>query len=107
MEECVMPSSSSKRAEVKKPDELQLTESQLSRLSKLTNLDAKTIGKGTVAQVAERLKWLVDPHLFWFERICGRVVKRDPITGIDYPVPYATVHIQDTDCSFLGLFPID
>src|SRR5579859_3778670 len=101
MEECIMPNSSSNRAEAKNPDKVQLTESQLTRLSKLTKLDAKTIGTGTVTQIAERLKWIVDPQLFLFERICGRVVKHDPNTGIDYPVPYATVHVQDTDCSFL------
>ena len=26
---------------------------------------------------------------------------------MDYPVPYATVHVEDTDCSFLGLFPVE
>src|SRR5262249_8259797 len=32
--------------------------------------------------------------------------KKDPVTGIEYPVPYATVHVEDTDCSLLGYFPL-
>ncbi|HVO42951.1 MAG TPA: hypothetical protein VMT34_10020, partial [Aggregatilineales bacterium] len=89
------------------PDQIQLSATQISRLSEVTGISVEEIGKGTVAEVAERLHWRVDPSLFLFHRICGQVVKTDPMTGIDYPVPFATVHVEDTDCSFLGLFPVE
>ena len=40
-----------------------------------------------------------------FRKVCGEVVKTDPVTGIDYPVPFATVNVEDTDSSLLGFFP--
>ena len=43
----------------------------------------------------------------FFRRICGRVVKLDRLTGDELPVPFATVHVEDTDCSFLGFFPVE
>jgi hypothetical protein len=42
-------------------------------------------------------------ELFHFRRVCGRVVKTDPVTGVDHP--FATVHVEDTDCNFFGLVP--
>lgn len=89
------------------PDQARLTAIQATRLSKLTNIDAKRFQGLTVGEAAERFKWEILPEFFFFERICGRVVKTDPNTGIDYPVPRATVHVEDTDCSFLGFFPVE
>lgn len=89
------------------PDRLPLTGMQAERLSKLTRVDAAKVRGRTVADLSEELKWHVEPHFFLYRRICGRVVKTDPATGIDRPVPRATVHVEDTDCSFLGLFPVE
>ncbi len=59
----------------------------------------------TVAEITDKFKWKIDPELLFFRKICGRVVKKDPVTGVEYPVPFATVHVQDTDCSLLWYSP--
>lgn len=87
------------------PDRRPITPIQAKRLVSLTGVSEKEIVGKTIAELAEKLKWQIDPELFLFRRICGRVVKKDPVTGVEYPVPFATVHVEDTDCSFIGLFP--
>lgn len=87
------------------PDQLKITAIQSERLSALSGVDAREIEGRTVAELSEKLRWRIDPELFLFRRICGRVVKRDPATGAEQPVAYATVHVEDTDCSLLGYFP--
>ncbi len=89
------------------PDQIKLGAAQASRLSKMTGFPAHELQGKTVADLSDSLKWKIPPDLFLFKRVCGRVVKADPATGVDYPVPFATVHIMDTDCSFLGLFPAE
>jgi hypothetical protein len=89
------------------PDRRPLTELQAKRLAALTDVNAKEIVGKNVAEISEKFKWRIDPEFLFFRRICGRVVKKDPVTGIEYPVPSATVHVEDTDCSFLGLFPVE
>jgi hypothetical protein len=84
-----------------------LTGLQANRLSSLTGLKADVLKGQTIAQLSEKLKWQIDLELLLFRRICGQVVRTDPVTGIDYPVPFATVHVEDTDCSFLGFFPVE
>jgi hypothetical protein len=59
----------------------------------------------SVADISDKLRWQIDPELLLFRRVCGKVVKKDPVTGTEYPVPFATVHVEDTDCSLLGYFP--
>lgn len=86
------------------PDRLPLGEIGAARLAKLAGLDAKELVKRPVAELAERLRFKVDPALFLFRRVCGRVVKRDA-NGQLLPVPFATVHVEDTDCGLLGWFP--
>jgi hypothetical protein len=88
------------------PDRRPITGLQAHRLSKLTGVSAKEVSGLTVAELNDKFRWRIDPGLFLFRRICGRVVKKDPVTGAEYPVPFATVHVEDTDCSFLGFFPI-
>jgi len=88
------------------PDRQPLTAFQADRLAKLTGLNAKELVRKPIAELAEKFRWRIDPQLFLFRRICGRVIKRDPITGAEYPVPFATVHVEDTDCGLLGYFPI-
>ncbi|MGQ0443877.1 MAG: hypothetical protein ACT4O2_01805 [Beijerinckiaceae bacterium] len=59
----------------------------------------------SIADISDKFRWRIDPEILLFNRICGRVVKT--VGGVDYPVPFATVHVEDTDCSFLGLFPAE
>ena len=87
------------------PDERKLTSLQTKRLSAMTGVSAKELTGVTVAELSDRFKWRIDPNLLFFRRICGRVVKKDPNTGIEYPVPFATVTVEDTDCSLIGYFP--
>ncbi len=89
------------------PDKIKLGPMQAQRLAQMANLPAKELQGKTIADLAENLKWKIPPNLILFRQVCGKVVKTDPATGVDYPVPYATVHIMDTDCSFLGLFPVE
>src|SRR5689334_22525046 len=87
------------------PDRPPLNPLQAARLSAVTGLDAKTLTGLAPADIAEKFKWQIDPELLLFRRICGKVVKK--VNGVEYPVPFATVHVEDTDCSFLGFFPVE
>jgi hypothetical protein len=82
-----------------------LTERQAQRLASVSGVDAGKLVGRTVTEIGESFRFQIDPMLLFFRRICGKVVKTDPATGIQYPVPYATVHVEDTDCSLLGYFP--
>jgi len=87
------------------PEQRKLTKIQANRLAGLANVKASELEGLTLAHAADLLKWKVDPNLFFFRKICGRVVKKDPVTGIEYPVPFATVYVEDTDCNFISYFP--
>jgi hypothetical protein len=87
------------------PDKIKLNRIQAKRLADLTSVDVKEIQGQNIAQLSESLKWRIDPNYFLFERVCGQVVRWDPVSGQYQPVPFATVHIMDTDCDFLGYFP--
>src|SRR5512133_2704640 len=39
------------------------------------------------------------------QTVCGRVIKRDPVTGAECPVPGATVTVLDVDLNFLWYYP--
>ena len=93
-------------AAVVPPDKVALTSIQMQRLSGLTGVSAAEL-KGSVADLAQRFQWRIDPRWFLFERVCGQVVRTDPATGMSLPVPFATVHVMDTDCDFLGYFPFE
>ena len=88
-----------------RPDQVKLSALQAERLAAMTGLVAKELQDHSVIDLADKFRFRLDPELLFFRRVCGRVVKEDPVTGISYPVPYATVHVEDTDCSFLGYFP--
>ena len=88
------------------PERQKLTSMQTQRLASLANVDAAELEGLTIAQASERLKWIIDPQWFWFREICGKVVRNDPISGVDYPVPFATVNVQDTECDLLTYFPL-
>ena len=76
------------------PDEYPLTKIQAERLSSITGLPAKDLAGVRPIDLTDRLKWLIDPFLLGYRRICGRVVKKDPVTGVLHPVPNATVHLS-------------
>src|SRR5271167_1529831 len=87
------------------PDERPVGALQAARLSGLTGLAASEFEGHTIPALAERLRWVVDPGLWLFRRVCGRVVKTDPATGDELPVPNATVDVFDTVCDYWGFFP--
>ena len=87
------------------PDRRQLTELQAFRLGALSGIEPKELAGVVHADLSEKFKWRIDPELLFMRRVCGQVVKRDASTGVDYPVPFATVQVEDTDCSFVGFFP--
>ncbi|HEX8989732.1 MAG TPA: hypothetical protein VF816_17370 [Rhodocyclaceae bacterium] len=89
------------------PDEIKLKERQSQRLAALSGIEAKKLQGATVAELAQNLRWRVDPELLLMRRVCGQVVKTDPASGVDLPVPFATVNVYDTDCDFIGYFPFD
>src|ERR1700678_4117140 len=86
------------------PDNVPLTMSQAQILSSLTKINADDLVNLSVAQISERYRWQVDPELLSFVQICGTVVKPGP-DGTQWPVPFATVYVEDTVCSLLGFFP--
>ena len=87
------------------PDRAPLSAIQAERFSQLTGIAVEKIQGHSIAQLSEAYKWQIDPNYFLFRRICGQVVKKDPASGQDLPVPFCTVCVFDTDCDFLGLFP--
>lgn len=87
------------------PDKVKVNRIQAQRLSQLANVPAKEIEGRNIAQLSEELKWRIDPEWFGFRRVCGQVVRWDPVTGQYQPVPFATVHVMDSECDFLGYFP--
>src|ERR1700722_16201066 len=87
------------------PDKVKLNPIQAERLSSLTNINIKEIEGRDIAELSESLKWTIDRDFFLFRRICGQIVRWDPATGQYQPVPFATVHVLDTVCDFLGYFP--
>lgn len=89
------------------PQNRRLTTRQATYFAEASGLDAKDLAGQPIGEVAERLRWTIDPQLWFYQRVCGRVVKTDPATGEKRGVPFATVHLEDTDCSFLGLFPVE
>lgn len=96
---------SEKRAAGARPDQIKLTSIQTERLGALSDVAANDLAGLTVAEISDKFRFQIDPMFLFFRKVCGKVVKKDPVTGIEYPVPYATVHVEDTDCSLLGFFP--
>src|ERR1035437_2276236 len=88
------------------PDKAPLTKSQATALASLTGIDASKLHGRSVAEIAAEFRWQIDPNLLLFTRVCGQVVKHDPATGIQYPVPLATVYAEETVCFLCGYFPI-
>lgn len=91
----------------REPDQLPVTERRAQHLSEISGVDVHKITGKKIADVHKLLKWKVDSKLLLFRRICGQLVKKNPATGEMEPVPNATVHVEETDCSFLGFFPTE
>jgi hypothetical protein len=89
------------------PERRKLTGRQAAYLEEISGVSAEKLVAKPVGELDELLKWKIDPELLFFRRVCGRVVRVDPGTGVIQGVPNATVHVEDTDCSFLGFFPVE
>lgn len=87
------------------PDQLKLSELQSKRLANLTGLDTREFIGTPIGAVIDKIRWIIDPPFSFFRRICGQVVRKDPVSGVEYPVPFATVHVEDTDCNLIAYFP--
>lgn len=87
------------------PEEWTVTPREAAYLADLSGLDADDLAWTPAADLQDRLNNRIDPSLLGFRTVCGRVVKKNPRTGNLEPVPNATVHVEDTECSFLGFFP--
>jgi hypothetical protein len=103
--ETIMASTQISTSPEPQPDQRKITSLQAKRLSALANVNVSDLEGLSIAQASERLKWTIDPWWFLFRKICGKVVKKDPVTGVQYPVPFATVYVEDTDCNFISFFP--
>jgi hypothetical protein len=89
------------------PDQRPISRSQAAYLADIADVPAEKLVGRPIRELDELLRWKIDPELLFFRRVCGRVVRRDPGTGAIQGVPNATVHVEDTDCSFLGFFPVE
>ncbi|MGV8989701.1 MAG: hypothetical protein ACOH2H_26220 [Cypionkella sp.] len=87
------------------PSKYVLGAASAARLAAMTDLPAEKLRDRSLSAIIDDFGYQIDPHLLFFRRICGKVVKTNPVTHVDQPVPYATVQVEDTDCSFLGYFP--
>ncbi|WP_158224011.1 helix-hairpin-helix domain-containing protein [Halorubrum salipaludis] len=89
------------------PDDWRVTKRQLTHIRTLADDAPLELDAETALDLRDRLEFAVDPDLLDFRRVCGRVVTYDADTDEYHPVPNATVHVEDTDCSFLSQFPSD
>lgn len=89
------------------PDQNSISNIQATRLSELSGIPVEKIEGRTFAELNKDLRWHIDPQLIFFKHVCGQVVRRNPETGELEGVPNATVHVEDTDCSFMIYSPPD
>ena len=82
------------------PIDAKISDMQAVRLADLTGASLETLKGQKFSKLHKELQWQIDPNLLLFRRVCGQVVKRDPVSGELEGVPNATVHVEDTDCSF-------
>lgn len=87
------------------PAKQEISDLQAVRLADLSGYPLDKIKGQKLGELHERLRLHLDPQLLLFRRVCGRVVKRNPETGELEGVPNATVHVEDTDCSFMIYSP--
>lgn len=87
--------------------QLPLKSIQAQRLSNAAGISKDEIEGLNIAEISEKFRFDFDLTLLFFRKVCGQVVKTDPDTGIQHPVPFATVHVEDTDCNLLSYAPIN
>ena len=104
-EQQTMNQSKIKQSSSADPSQFKIGPSSAKRLAAMSDVPAERLKGLTLAEAVEKFRFTIDPQLLLFRKVCGEVVKTDPVTGIDYPVPFATVNVEDTDCSLLGFFP--
>lgn len=81
------------------------TELRAKRLAAFVELEADQLVGRSPVELAKLDGIAFDPSIFFSRRVCGRVVRRDPISGDDWGVPGATVHVWDTDVNLFASFP--
>lgn len=84
-----------------------LSEIQVKRLSSVSGVSTEKLKGLSIAEISDKFRFELDYTLLFYKKVCGRVVKTDPDTGIQYPVPFATVHVEDTDCNLFAFAPVD
>jgi len=82
------------------PIDAKISDIQAARLADMTGEPVKTLLGQKFSKLHKLLEWKIDPGLLLFRRVCGQVVKRNPVSGELEGVPNATVYVEDTDCSF-------
>jgi len=82
------------------PEKRPLTRRQAERLSAVSAIQVEAIEDRSIVEIAEKHRFQINPNLLLFRKVCGRVVRKDPATSEMHPVPFATVHVYDTDCNF-------
>ncbi len=87
------------------PRDWTVTDRQVAHLQELTDDIPHELAGVTALEIRDSLEWVLDPELLGFRQVCGKVVVHDEDTGEQHPVPHATVHVEDADCSFLSYFP--
>jgi hypothetical protein len=85
----------------------QLTDIQVKRLSQVSGVRKEKLKGLSIAEISDKFKFELDYTQLFHRQVCGQVVKTDPDTGVQYPVPFATVHVEDTDCNLLTYAPDD
>ncbi len=75
------------------------------RLATVSGLAEGDLAGRSLASLRHRLSPVLQADLLGLRRIDGRVVRKHPATGALEPVPGATVHVEDTDGSFLLYSP--
>lgn len=101
----VKESKESPRGERMDPEKQVISDIQAARLAELSGYPHEKLKKRKLGELHKELRLFLDPHLLLFRRICGQVVRRNPETGDLEGVPNATVHVEDTDCSFMIYSP--
>ncbi|MHA6263288.1 hypothetical protein ACXYMO_08810 [Arenibacterium sp. CAU 1754] len=82
------------------PDNAKISDIQAARLADMTGEPLDKIKGQKFNKLYKELEWKISPDLLLFRRVCGQVVKRNPVSGELEGVPNATVHVEDTDCTF-------
>jgi len=69
------------------------------RLAALSGLAPDQLKGLTLAEITKTFPYVIDPKILFFRKVCGTVVKADSATGVQAPVPFATVQVENTDAN--------